>query len=1125
MKRSHKPRFSPLSHSVRHLRAIPSGLVAILFLAGISARADYASLVSGFGPLGYWRFNETNASPALNQVANSSSLGSTANGNIVMDADKGEAGIVGSAVRFHNPGTTISYCGSKIDVPYQAAINPDPPFTIEFWAKPATLVNDANGLCPLSSLNPHFSANNRSGWLFYVNNIGQWQFRLGSENMYVAVLPSSGGNASPGVWQHVVGSYDGTMARLYINGSQVGSVTLSAAANAAFRRNTQTVLRIGGTTLGGRLSSGPVITGVDSSGYRAGLAGNRGFDGWVDEVAVYASALSPTTIAAHHAAATTNNAGYGTQILAANPVGYWNLNEPVVRPPSPGSFPVALNSGSLGSAADGTNVWGVLAAQAGPAGAGFGAENRACYFNGASGYLALGNPAGLNFSNQITLLAWIKPQVKDFFRSILAHGWDGGRQETFLRISRGAANGGYGDGNYYEVGATDGSTFYDAAYFPMPEGDLGNWVFLAGTDDGTNWNLYRNGVLVASLPSTRGARTLASRWSVGSRSDPSEAEGTFFGGYMDEPAIFSTALSPANLTALYSAAQVPPMITRAPQLPPGVVYEGASVILSVWADGSPTLGYQWTRNGAPLPGQTGTNLALNGLLTSSNGTYAVVVTNAYGAVTSAVSLIVVSNRPLITQPPQPVTNYEGRPANFAVVAEGSLPLSFQWRQDSADISGATNSSYSIASLTFGDAGEYSVRITNALGGTNSPAVTLTVLPAPVLPDGEVQLTGVPDYNWYAGCFGTASGILMGYWDRHGLPDFYTGPTAGGVAPLDNCGNNIGIRALWATKAGLDGRPADLPGHIEDYWAAYTISLESCGARDSFSYENTQDDPYKLANRPEHVADCIGDFIGVNQKKWTNMNNECDGNIDAFSFVFWDLNGSRRVNYIPPPQGPNAVPDIPSGLREWTRWRGYDAEVFSQLVDFNPHCPPGQGFTFGDLRAEIDAGYPVLVFLQNYNQTYRSITNPTSMPKANPDIHGMLVYGYQAYGAPFSFTNVYCRTSWGSGDDITYNWAPTPWVLNGGLSVRGVIGFRPRPRIRSLSLKGPEVTITWDGPASQLYDVIKGTLTPVHTYQVERSPTLDPPAFAPVGPPTTNLNLTIPDCCDGPVFYRVQLLAQ
>ncbi|RME93391.1 MAG: hypothetical protein D6766_08315, partial [Verrucomicrobia bacterium] len=132
-------------------------------------------------------------------------------------------------------------------------------------------------------------------------------------------------------------------------------------------------------------------------------------------------------------------------------------------------------------------------------------------------------------------------------------------------------------------------------------------------------------------------------------------------------------------------------------------------------------------------------------------------------------------------------------------------------------------------------------------------------------DANVYLLGVPDYRWYGGCYGTATGNLIGYWDRHGFPDFYTGPTAGGVAPLDDYGDHIGIRALWTSKAGRDGRPADLPGHEDDYYV---------------EFESTAEDPYVTAGRPEHSPDCIGDFIGLSQKKWHNMAGECDGNLDG-----------------------------------------------------------------------------------------------------------------------------------------------------------------------------------------------------------------------------------------------------
>ena len=41
--------------------------------------ADYATTLQALNPLGYWRFNETATSPAINKVATS---GSNANGSL-----------------------------------------------------------------------------------------------------------------------------------------------------------------------------------------------------------------------------------------------------------------------------------------------------------------------------------------------------------------------------------------------------------------------------------------------------------------------------------------------------------------------------------------------------------------------------------------------------------------------------------------------------------------------------------------------------------------------------------------------------------------------------------------------------------------------------------------------------------------------------------------------------------------------------------------------------------------------------------------------------------------------------------------------------------------------------------
>ena len=190
--------------------------------------------------------------------------------------------------------------------------------------------------------------------------------------------------------------------------------------------------------------------------------------------------------------------------------------------------------------------------------------------------------------------------------------------------------------------------------------------------------------------------------------------------------------------------------------------------------------------------------------------------------------------------------------------------------------------------------------------------------------------------------------------------------------------------------------------------------------------------------------------------------------------------TKRVNFLPASQTGQVVPDIPSGLRAWTRFRGNDADVFSQLADFNPTVSPGKGFTFADLKAEIDAGYPVLLYLQNYDELSRSLPG---MPRANPEMHGMLAYGY--YLADSGAQYVRYKTSWGSSGDNTFSaWAAGAWQAQ--LSVRGLIGYHPLPKITSISAIGSSLHIEWDGPSSTLSNVITQTTTPLHWYQVEKA---------------------------------------
>ena len=76
-----------------------------------------------------------------------------------------------------------------------------------------------------------------------------------------------------------------------------------------------------------------------------------------------------------------------------------------------------------------------------------------------------------------------------------------------------------------------------------------------------------------------------------------------------------------------------PTILKPP--PTQTAEAGATVLLTVNATGDPPPAYQWYLNGTNLLGCTSCNLVLANLLLSESGTYTVVVTNMFGAVTSA----------------------------------------------------------------------------------------------------------------------------------------------------------------------------------------------------------------------------------------------------------------------------------------------------------------------------------------------------------------------------------------------------------------------------------------------------------------------------------------------------------
>ena len=158
---------------------------------------------------------------------------------------------------------------------------------------------------------------------------------------------------------------------------------------------------------------------------------------------------------------------------------------------------------------------------------------------------------------------------------------------------------------------------------------------------------------------------------------------------------------------------------------------GQTANFAVTATGTGTLGYQWKKNGATISGATAANYTTPAAVASDSGAqFTVVVTDSVGTATSGAATLAVTATPLapsIATQPSNATVTAGQTATFSVTASGTSPLSYQWRKNGANVSGATASTYTTPATTSADSGvQFSVVVTNAAGSVTSSAATLTV---------------------------------------------------------------------------------------------------------------------------------------------------------------------------------------------------------------------------------------------------------------------------------------------------------------------------------------------------------------------------------------------------------------
>lgn len=137
------------------------------------------------------------------------------------------------------------------------------------------------------------------------------------------------------------------------------------------------------------------------------------------------------------------------------------------------------------------------------------------------------------------------------------------------------------------------------------------------------------------------------------------------------------------------------------------------------------------------------------------------------------------NAPVITVPPQSVTVAAGANVTFTVTASGTGPFTYQWLLNGFPIPGATSATLSLTNVQTSNAGNYTVRVSNASGSTTSVAATLAII------------TYQPLAHWR---FDEAPGSTIAV-DSRGNFNGTNSPTGASFVPGGRAGNALSLDRL------------------------------------------------------------------------------------------------------------------------------------------------------------------------------------------------------------------------------------------------------------------------------------------------------------------------------------------
>lgn len=251
----------------------------------------------------------------------------------------------------------------------------------------------------------------------------------------------------------------------------------------------------------------------------------------------------------------------------------------------------------------------------------------------------------------------------------------------------------------------------------------------------------------------------------------------------DVPAPACVTSAPTRLNVVQQG--MAPAIVDAPRSV--LVRTGQTASFAATGGGLPAPTLQWQTRAANSSGAwadvsngtgaTSGSFTTPPVLLADNGRqYRVVASNAVGSTESAAVTVSVSDldvAPAITTQPAALGVTAGSDAAFAIAARGTEALSYQWRKDGVAIAGANSPVLRLAGVTAGEAGAYSVLVSNSAGEATSDPALLTVstgvpavvAPSIVTPPVSVQVNAGNTATFAVGVAG--SGPTAFQWQKNG----------------------------------------------------------------------------------------------------------------------------------------------------------------------------------------------------------------------------------------------------------------------------------------------------------------------------------------------------------------------